>query len=101
MGSYIDNMAEMRKITTLTMALLLVSLTMSMPPYLSSRGACVSSLCSNDGDLLCEILCAVVVGDTQGIQNNNNNNNSNNNKTKNNNNNNKNSKEESASVNGV
>ena len=88
-------MAEMRKMTTLTMALLLVSMTMSMPPSLSSRGACVSSLCSNDGDLLCEILCAVVVGDTQGIQNNNNNNK--NNKTKNNKN--INSKEES--VNGV
>merc|ERR1712060_988520 len=74
MGSYSNNMTGIREMTILTMTLLLVSMTMSMPPYFSSRGVCVSSLCSNDGDLLCETLCAILVGDTEGIQENNNNN---------------------------
>merc|ERR1719422_383805 len=67
-------MVQVGKLTILILSLTLVSMTKSRPNsslVFSSRGVCVSTLCSDDGDLICEYLCYYLVGDTQGLQENN------------------------------
>ena len=67
--------------TTISIFLLLVSISTSVSPSASqpleppqhllrrSRGLCVSTLCRDDGDLICEYLCAVI-GDREGLEEN-------------------------------
>merc|ERR1711862_268241 len=74
MGSESDTMVQVGKLTILILSMTLVSMTKSRPNsslVFSSRGLCVSTLCSDDGDLICEYLCYYLVGDTQGLQENN------------------------------
>jgi hypothetical protein len=64
--------------TTISLFLLLVSISTSVSASASAshplqpllrrpRGLCVSTLCRDDGDLICEYLCAAL-GDREGLE---------------------------------